>query len=323
MLVVIAGLLLWKGLPADACMETAWSEGYLSADVTIETVTLASGSGSSCSCCALCHQNAACASFSYQAYSGQCQLYSTVADYQTLVINPSLNYFVMPGRSQHHQFCREDSDCQMEGDFCRGRVCTDLTAVTCRVIYEAFQASTRFGQWPVMHGWLSNQSQIFNCLMTDKHPGFTRLLRNNQGFVFTAGTIGRYGDADPNGATSILDLAEDIRQLRTEPPTYQLLLTGWGLQVLFGNVSRSEPVMTATPRDSPLGKLVYIDRDPSLQAVAMPYRPPQAAGAPPGSDLLAVRVWTSSTWPELRSLARTDGVLWGGRTPNVALFIRE
>ncbi|KAF0309125.1 hypothetical protein FJT64_019728 [Amphibalanus amphitrite] len=74
-----------------------------------------------------------------------------------------MSYFVMPGRSQHHQFCRKDSDCLAKGDFCRGRVCTNQTTVTCQTITEVFGIGTKFGDFSEMHGWMEGRPVLLTC----------------------------------------------------------------------------------------------------------------------------------------------------------------
>ena len=318
----ISCLLLTLALVTEACMETAWSKGYLGTDNSFESFT--SRSGSSCSCCGLCHQYTAwCASFSFNVYTGECRLHRTVASYSTLRANSGWRYFVMPGRSQHHQFCRHDSDCLTKGDFCRGRVCTDLDTVTCRVIYETLRAGRKFGDWPTMYTWLSNEPRQLTCRMRHDGAGFTKLFRNNNQFAFTPDNIGDFHLlTSPSAPFSILDLAEDIR-LSHGAPSYQLLLQSTGMTVKFDNISRSEPVVSDSPRSSPLGTIIDNSDAPDVKAVGLPYRPRLSRSESPGRDLLRLWVSTSDAADASRSLARTDGVLWGGRLPHIAIFIRE
>ena len=206
-----------------------------------------------------------------------------------------------------------------EGDFCRGRVCTELTAVTCRVIYETFGAKTRYGQFVEMHGWLRNHSLILGCRMTASWPGSTRLLRNPQGFAFTRDNIGYYNvqTLGAQGAYSILDLAEDIRQLRIDSTYKIIILNRGGLFVRFDDVPRSESVVTAAPRAAPVGSVTRNDVDGDLTSVAMPYRPAE------GEDLVVVKVMTQSSGETVRSLARTDGHVWEGLVDDIYVFIFE
>ncbi|KAF0293750.1 hypothetical protein FJT64_008508 [Amphibalanus amphitrite] len=319
---VLFSTLLSLVLLAEACLETAWSEGYLGVNNTIETVVLSSSSGSGCSCCALCHQNPACASLSFSPATGECRLHSTVAGYDTLTPSSSWKYFVMPGRSQHHQFCRQDSDCLVKGDFCRGRVCTNLDVVTCRTIYETFQAEGKFGEWALMYGWISKRTYQLSCTMRQGSPGFTRIFRSGNGLVFSPANVKNYHSETPTQeAYSILFLAEEIR-LSGKEPTYQMIFWSKTLSVRFSNIPRSEPAVATTPRDSPQGTITKNLADSDLKGVALPYLSPSAR-AEPGYDLLVSRVTTSSPWGEVRSLARTDGQLWGGRLQGLSVLIRE
>ena len=173
---------VWPLHPAEACMETARKNGYLNQSTDLPSVTLASPRASpdagSCSCCALCHQNTACASLSFNTDTQECRLHRVVASYASLVIGgKSWRYFVMPGRSQHEQFCRHDSDCQKKGDFCRGRVCNNLTKVTCRTIYHGFGAKRKYGERPKMYGWIRNDTPRLSCWMSYAWPrGLTSLF---------------------------------------------------------------------------------------------------------------------------------------------------
>ncbi|XP_037075407.1 LOW QUALITY PROTEIN: amyloid beta A4 precursor protein-binding family B member 1-interacting protein-like [Pollicipes pollicipes] len=100
---------------ADSCMEAAWGRGHLGSSA-MAAFSLREAVGGSCVCCGLCHQNASCASLGFHPWSGECRLYSGVASYGTLTPDDGWEYFVMPGRSLHEQFCRSDSDCQKTGD---------------------------------------------------------------------------------------------------------------------------------------------------------------------------------------------------------------
>ena len=240
-------LLLRSSAPAEGCQETAWSNGRLTPD--LGSFSLASRNAPSCVCCALCHDNPNCASLSFSPNNQECQLYSSVAGYDTLTLGGDWKYFVMPNRSQHHQFCRQDSDCRAAGDSCRGRVCTDLTAVTCRVIHETFGAGDRYGGYVSgMFGWLADAPVKLACKRGPGFDGFSRLLRSPRGFQFDRQTIMDHNmelaeDVVPH---SMLRLAEHIRQSRTEP-TYRMKIYRSYLNVDF-EVPRSEPVVSDAPR---------------------------------------------------------------------------
>ena len=305
----------------QACMDTAWSSGTLSLNTTVEMVTLASPSGSSCACCALCHRNPACVSLSFSASTRECRLHGVVASYATLEPNDLWQYFVMPGRSQHHQFCRQDSDCQEDGDFCRGRVCTELTTVTCRNIYETFGAGMRYGEWPKMYVCIGNHSILLTCRMVESMSGFTLVLMSVRSFGFTRDNVGFFITQTESGAFSILDLAESLRQLRNTS-TYSLIMYGslhgkGKLTVEFNNVPKWQPVVSSEARTEPVGDITTNTGDKNLKSVAMPYRHAE------GDVLIQVKATTKYSKNGVRSLARTDGRMWGDRLDTLRLYMLE
>ena len=310
----------WPLQRAEACMETAWRHGYLEQTSDLPSVTFASPRAGTCACCALCHQDTACASLSFNTDTQECRLHRIVASYSTLKVDgDSWKYFVMPGRSQHEEFCRHDSDCQVKGDFCRGRVCTDLNTVTCRTIYETFGVKRRFGEWAQMYGWIRNETLRLACWMSYAWPGYTRILKSTKGFAFTRANIGYYNaNLTEPGAYSILDLAEDIRLSRTNP-TYKMALTSnaISLVVKFNNIPRSEPVLSAAPRSSPVGRIITNRKDENLKSVAMPF------WGTDGEKLISVRGMSMDGEKTLRSLAQVNGNVWRGRLDAAYLFIRE
>ncbi|KAF0292043.1 hypothetical protein FJT64_001067 [Amphibalanus amphitrite] len=97
-----------------------------------------------------------CASLSFNSVTSECELYSSVASYATLQPDSDneWSYYVMPGRSETGQFCRQDSDCVTSGDFCRGRLCTSLDKVTCRTIADTFGSIRHFAVEPKVYGWV-------------------------------------------------------------------------------------------------------------------------------------------------------------------------
>ena len=317
--VLLRWIPLWLPPLTQACMDTAWSRGTL--DTAVETVTLASASGSSCACCALCHRNPACVSLSFRADTRECRLHGAVASYTTLEPDDLWQYFVMPGRSQHHQFCRQDSDCQAEGDFCRGRVCTELATVTCTNIYETFGAGMRYGEWPKMYVWIGNHSIFLTCRMMESKSGFTLVLMSVRSFAFTRDNIGYYNTQTESGAFSILDLAESLRHLRNTS-TYSLIMYGslYGkgkLTVEFNNVPKWQPIISSEPRSAPVGNIITNELNKALTSVPMPYRPAE------GDVLIQVKATTKKSNRALRSVARTDGRMWSDRLDTLRLFMLE
>ncbi|KAF0292044.1 hypothetical protein FJT64_001068 [Amphibalanus amphitrite] len=140
-------------------METAWKSGRMDAAERLQALTISSGQANSCTCCALCYQRQTCASLSFNSVTFECELYSSVASYATLQPDSDneWSYYVMPGRSETGQFCRQDSDCVTSGDFCRGRFCTSLDKVTCRTIADNFRGIQDYPARISLYGWIKDQ----------------------------------------------------------------------------------------------------------------------------------------------------------------------
>ena len=255
--------------PAESCMETAWKHGHLGNETLLSGTTLTDASSGSCRCCGLCHRNPACASLSFNILTAECELYSSVASYATLQpdAEEEWTYFVMPGRSETGQFCRQDSDCLVEGEACRGRVCTERSSVTCRVICEEFGAGTRYGWYiPGMYGWLNGQTLMLTCLMTWSDEGFTQLLYSpymgwkerqavyGHGFRFSRDTVLDYNRAldDYRQPRSILVLGDYLRLSNNVTSNYTIQV--WTQQnsiflLTTYQSSRQEPVLAEAPRE--------------------------------------------------------------------------
>ena len=242
LLLLLLLLLLW---PADSCMETGWSSGRLGPESRLPSVTLRPAAANSCTCCALCHREQACASLSFNSRTAQCELYSSVASYATLLPDPEQEwtYLVMPGRSQREEFCRQDADCRTPGDACRGRICTDREAVTCRVIAGLSGARDVFGTTDVsMFGWLADRETALECDHLGSLAGFTELLSIRSGAHIDNRTILELNRRlDPSvGEHSILGLTDEIRQLRRDPTYHIAVLTD------------TEYTLTEVPREETL-----------------------------------------------------------------------
>lgn len=209
----------------DACVRSAVFHGLPDSSTELSSVTLASPSASACGCCGLCHQHSTCASLAFNTLTSECKLFSAVANYTTITPAADWEHFITTGRSQHGQFCREDSDCQQAPDSCRGRVCTTLDLITCRTIYDVFlRESQNFaGGAHQVYGWLDNEEIPLVCLLDRESPGFTLVFRNILGFQFTRDNLMDYNRmmAEDELAFSQLQLAERLRQDSTED-TYQL-----------------------------------------------------------------------------------------------------
>ena len=158
----------------QACMETVLQNGTMAdAELVVPELTVAS----SCTCCALCHHHASCSSLSFNAVSGACRLYTSVADFSRVAVDAESVLFVRPGRSSHHQFCRHDSDCIDAGDTCNGRVCTDDPTVTCRDLAETMGATMN----DVFYGSIDRAETKFYCGSHQGIDGWTLIARMSTG----------------------------------------------------------------------------------------------------------------------------------------------
>lgn len=302
----------------EACMKTALENGRLSTDV-LQTFTLAQGQDT-CGCCGLCSSDPACASFSFHQQSRWCTLFSAVAGYDNLVPDDTWQYFVMPGRSGHHQFCQEDSDCAVDGEFCRGSVCTALEGVTCRTIYDTFGAGTRYGDviWAA-HGWINGTALTLKCNMKAGLEGATLLLQTKRHFIFTDESIWNYDDPANIVAYSILYAAESLRGLRTGD-TYQLIVVSRGETITrWMEAPGNEPVIGTGPRPGVATTSSNNQGQLDRYQLCLPfYVQPGFIG------LISVRCDDDTTDGE-SYLVRRDGRFgrWLDSTPALYMYIRE
>ena len=299
-------------------METAWSSGYLNSSVA--NFTFKSGA-SSCRCCAFCHQLKTCSSLSYNDGTGECLLHNSVAGYDALIPDSHWKYLVVPGRSRHHQFCRQDADCQVEGDFCRGRVCTALQAVTCRVIFERFGAGERYGAFiPRVNGWLNSADVALACKMGPGFHGYTRLLRNRDKFrELNETNLMTYNTAiDPQVTPhSILSYADYIRQAGNDT-TYSIKVFRCDQRFMIDfKMARTEPVLSNRARPDIGNGTVSNDSS----CVKFKLSPPYLTGSKP--TLLTVNA--DSTTDVEGSIVRGDGqISWlPCKIWRLLIYIRE
>ena len=231
--VVVAGAVLLLAGTTQGCVITAWSHGKLNESALLDggfTPAQPEYIRGSCHCCALCYHEPNCASLSYNSETGQCELYSTVANYSTLQPDPKeeWTYHVRTGRSRRGQFCRRDEDCE-GGDACRGRFCTDLQLVTCRTICEQFGCIGHYDDGePEVYGWINDTTVKLLCWMPEEDGGYTQIFRNTRdapSYWFEESTILEYNtqlDAD-HREQSLLKLAETLR-LSGDDDTYRILI---------------------------------------------------------------------------------------------------
>ena len=304
--------------PTTACMETAWSQGFMTPEsaTLLDTITTTG----SCHCCAMCHNQPSCHSLAVNDASGECRLYGTVASYATLTPDSRWKYFVIPGHSRLEQFCRTDADC-VDGVPCRGRVCNTLGNITCRVIRDELGAGDRYGGLAMetkMYGWLDGRSLALACMFSAERPGYTRIFQNRVGFKFTRETIRNLNGDLSDGVGqqhSILYFAEDLRGLRSDVSTYHLVIESPGKVTIKLEVPRGEPVLASQLRVLP--GVTYSHTGASVgPELSLPCLPPE------GVTLLTVN-GAGTKWYQL-ALAREDGSLnWQGELDHVYIYMLE
>ena len=170
--VLVATLLLELG---EACMNISEYMGTLDSSLEIAGYTYSS-SATSCSCCGLCHQKSDCKSFSFRTDNKECILYNKVGGYgdfsRESQQNHNTQFFFMPKSSLTNEFCRTDTDCVTSGDFCRGRICTSDTTITCRDAFDQNNALPDHRYW----GFINGQEMRLRCRMEGGFRGATLLL---------------------------------------------------------------------------------------------------------------------------------------------------
>ena len=235
----------------------------------------------------------------------------------------------MPGHSQHEQFCRQDSDCLEDGDSCHGRVCTNLTTVTCRVIVEVFGAGGRFGDKPRMHGWLNNRDMVLQCWIVKPHPsdhtgdrlGYTMLYFNKPGVYLDIFSTDHSRDWNWDKQYSILGMADKIRHSNNQSSHYDIYIkqhiTGWAWRHLLSYTSSGEePVIAKEPREVTSWGICfdYICLPSPAYSPSKLYEPQQ-----PGRTLLSINAEAAEAQSTRGALARTDGDI----DSDIRVYIRE
>ena len=284
-------------------METAWSSGRMDAGHRLQAVTISPSQAGSCTCCGLCHQETGCVSLSFNSATSECELYSSVASYATLQPDSAnqWTYYVMPGRSETGQFCRQDSDCVTVGDSCRGRFCTTLDKVTCRTVADTFGSIRHYAVEPTIYGWVKGKQVMLNCWMTSAGYGYTAILWSVRGFQFDSSTVMEYNlqlDSGKEGQ-SMLDLAEYFRNSENDP-TYHISVWSrnerWSILLNY-QAPRDEPVFSGTARAQS-----WLNPEPS----SILYWTPSMLWMPSsGSTLLTINADDGKT--STGAMARTDG----------------
>ena len=198
---------------SEACLNvTPEFFGTLDASLELESITLPP-SGSTCTCCGLCYQRSSCGSFSFHMDSNECILYSTVGQYSTFSRQRrnyhSRQFFIRPGRSQAGEFCRADSDCVDDGLFCRGRMCTDRSVISCRTIYLQNSALPNHRYM----GFVDNTDLMLYCRMSTNYEGATLMLSSNYPYS--------YGQAWT--AENVLDKTFEVDEYPNDDTDYSIL----------------------------------------------------------------------------------------------------
>ncbi|XP_043222874.1 uncharacterized protein LOC122382058 [Amphibalanus amphitrite] len=216
---LLATLLVWPPDPAAGCASTVLQGGTLADSELVEPPV---STATSCACCGLCHQRRHCASLSFTAADGTCRLYRTVPDFRRLRVAAGSALFVRPGRSEHRQFCRLDTDCLEPDDRCYGRLCTTDVTVTCRDLSETYGAPAS----GLFYGSVDGATIRLYCREMNGTTGWTKI-----GY-FTTGSTGwdrsnileRNVD-NPHGAYSLLARADKLR-LSGARQRYQIRIVG-------------------------------------------------------------------------------------------------
>ena len=159
---------------AAACQKIPLYFGTLDPSLALPDGSL-TGVTSSCQCCALCHHDTRCKSFSFRPGDGACTMYSRVGGYpqfhRQAADAEDTEFYIMPLSSSTGEFCRRDADC-VTGEPCTARVCTTNTTITCLTIHEQMPTTTTHTFW----GAVSGQDIRLSCLMDEQGGGWTQLV---------------------------------------------------------------------------------------------------------------------------------------------------
>ena len=170
---LLAALLFTPPHGVTSCQDIQLYFGHLSSSLEIASDTLLPPA-TSCNCCGRCHRNPLCKSFMFSTSSRQCILYGTTGGPEHFTrerTNSKEMFFFLPGRSQTNEFCRSDSDCVTDGDFCRGRICTTDDTVTCRDYYMFNNELRSERYW----GFIAGREILLDCSM-GRDGGYTKLV---------------------------------------------------------------------------------------------------------------------------------------------------
>ena len=275
----------------------------------------------SCSCCGLCYQHSDCAAFSVK--DAECILFNSAGSYDTVVPDSGWQFFQLPGRSGHHQFCDEDADCQAPGDSCRAGVCSQLDTITCQVIHQVLGAGYRIAtddrRPEQLPGLLNGQPMTLACLMYNGR-GFTRLVSSDDKHPFShANIFSQNEDLTDRHESSVLRLAQEIADTGTTA-TYHMLVEahgGGGGGILQMELPRTEPVVASQQR--PNTGTVLVDEFGVAGSLGLLWVQPQQK-----ENRILTLTQIDSKNIDVGDLARTDGYIYLDKLRNkAAVFISE
>ena len=184
LLLVILSSVLQVGA---ACQQIPLYYGTLDPSLAIPGGTT-TGVTSSCQCCAFCHHEQRCKSFSFRPNDGRCTLYSKVGGYPTFYRQAADEekdeFYMMPRSSTTGEFCRENNDC-LTGEPCLANVCTNNRTITCLTIKELNSETYTHTFWGAVDG-----TEIrLSCMMARHGGGWTMLVDSPYNHAWTQGDI--------------------------------------------------------------------------------------------------------------------------------------
>ena len=146
---------------------------------------------SSCVCCARCYNEPRCKSFNFLPGTdgGECILYSKVGGYptfhrQAVQDNEDAEFYIMAKSSTTEEFCRNDDDC-LNGEPCRGMVCTNNRTITCLTIKELSPETHTHTFWGTVNG----VDIRLSCMMSEHGGGWTLLVDSKFNQLWTYDNI--------------------------------------------------------------------------------------------------------------------------------------
>ena len=183
------------------CQKIPLYYGTLDPSLAIPDGSL-TGVVSSCQCCAFCHHDDRCKSFSFQPSTGQCTMYSKVGGYPAFYRQnwdaEDTEFYIMPRSSATGEFCRQDEDC-LNGEPCLARVCTTNKTITCLTIKEQIPTTNTHTFWGAVDG-----TEIrLSCLMDVRGGGWTQLVDAVFNFFWQPGDVNSLNSVGDGGVQTM------------------------------------------------------------------------------------------------------------------------